>query len=151
MLNIQPEKKRKLEHNITLSRPVFQTAPQQNASCSTGGNVKVATDLYFKPAPSKLLNKLAKMSSVNADPTVTASVPRSTGFTEKPKGIEPAQQEDQLLSSKRDDRLALINDLEPGPYDHNPPFDDPKFDKLEPHSGINLTSVISHFYLYSLL
>ena len=67
-------------------------------------------------------------------------LPRSTGFTEKPKEIEPAQKE-RFMASKRDDRLALINDLEPGPYEHNPPFDDPKFDKLEPHSGINLTSV----------
>ncbi|CAA7262199.1 unnamed protein product [Cyclocybe aegerita] len=32
-----------------------------------------------------------------------------------------------------------------GPYDHTPPSDDPNFEKLEPHSGIHLTSRnISH-------
>lgn len=81
------------------------------------------------------------MSSINVDPTTMEPLPRSTGFTEKPKDIEPAPQEERSIASKRDDRLALIDDLEPGPYEHNPPFDDPKFDKLEPNSGINLTSV----------
>lgn len=90
------------------------------------------------------------MSSINVDPTATEPAPRSTGFTEKPKEIEPPVQEEQFLSSKRDDRLVLINDLEPGPYEHNPPFDDPNFDKLEPHSKINLTSVISPFIFYNL-
>lgn len=86
------------------------------------------------------------MNSNNIDTTMEL-VPRSTGFTQKPKEIEPVQ-EGQYLCSKRDERLALINDLEPGPYEHNPPIDDPKFDKLEPHSGINLTSVFaSQFYL----
>jgi minichromosome maintenance protein 10 len=80
------------------------------------------------------------MSSINVDPTAKESLPRSTGFTEKPKEIEPAQEE-RFIASKRDDCLALINDLEPGPYEHNPPSDDPKFEKLEPNSGINLTSV----------
>ena len=75
------------------------------------------------------------MSSINVDPTTTEPLPRSTGFTEKPMEIGYVQ------DSKRDDRLALIIDLEPGPYEHNPPFDDPKFDRLEPNSGIYLTSV----------
>ena len=79
------------------------------------------------------------MSRINADPIALEPLPRSTGFTEKPKDIEPAQEE-RSIDSKRDDRLALINNLEPGPYEHNPPSDDPNFDKLEPHSGINLTS-----------
>ena len=89
--------------------------------------------MILKPPPSKLLSNLARMNSINVDPTTTEPPPRSTGFTEKPKEVE--------LDSKRDDRLALIDDLEPGPYEHNPPFDDPKFDKLEPNSGIYLMSV----------
>lgn len=40
---------------------------------------------------------------------------------------------------KRDDRLALIEDLEVGPTDHKPPFDDPHFRQLEPNSGIRLS------------
>lgn len=88
------------------------------------------------------------MSSNNVDSTAIEPVPRSTGFTEKPKDIESVQEEQSL---KRDDRLALINDLKPGPYEHNPPSDDSKFDRLEPHSGINLTSVVSQFYLSRIL
>lgn len=39
----------------------------------------------------------------------------------------------------RDDRLALIEELVPGPVEHTPPFDDPHFEKLEPNSGIRLS------------
>lgn len=42
---------------------------------------------------------------------------------------------------KRDDQLALIEDLEVGPVDHIPPIDDPNFEKLEPNSGIRLSCV----------
>jgi minichromosome maintenance protein 10 len=42
---------------------------------------------------------------------------------------------------KRDDRLALIEELEPGPYEHKAPFDDPHFERLEPHSRICLKCV----------
>ena len=41
----------------------------------------------------------------------------------------------------RDDRLAIVEDLVPGPADHKPPFDDPRFEKLEPNSGIRLSYV----------
>jgi minichromosome maintenance protein 10 len=38
----------------------------------------------------------------------------------------------------RDERLAIIEDLEPGPVEHTPPSDDPEFQQLEPNSGIRL-------------
>ena len=41
----------------------------------------------------------------------------------------------------RDDRLMLMEELEPGPYEHKPPLDDPNFGRLEPHSGIRLAYV----------
>ena len=40
---------------------------------------------------------------------------------------------------KRDDRLALVEDIERGPYEFTPPTDDPDFQQLEPHSGIRLS------------
>ena len=44
----------------------------------------------------------------------------------KARKIEATQVEEQFFSlTKRDDRLALIKDLEPGCYDHSPRFDDP--------------------------
>lgn len=42
----------------------------------------------------------------------------------------------------RDDRLMLMEELEPGPYEHKPPLDDPNFGRLEPHSGIRLAYVV---------
>jgi minichromosome maintenance protein 10 len=47
---------------------------------------------------------------------------------------------------KRDDRLVLVEELEPGPYEHNPPVDDSVFEKLEPHSGINLVYAFDYYY-----
>ena len=56
----------------------------------------------------------------------------------------------------RDDRLMLMEELEPGPYEHKPPFDDPLFGRFEPHSGIRLVYVASflsyrHHRLWSFL
>jgi len=72
---------------------------------------------------------------------------RSTGFTEKPKEIDQSIQVEQL-AHKRDERLALIEDLEPGPYVHNAPTNDPNFNTVEPHSNINLTFVV-HSYEFA--
>ena len=96
----------------------------------------------MKPAPSNFINKLASMKRKD-DPVdfVEPTTSRSTGFTEKPKEIDQSVQVDHL-AHKRDERLALIEDLEPGPYEHNAPTNDPNFDTVEPHSNINLTSVI---------
>ena len=66
---------------------------------------------------------------------------RSMGFTETPKEINRSVQVEHL-AHKRDERLALIEDLEPGPYEHNAPTNDPLFKTVEPHSNINLTFVI---------
>ena len=35
----------------------------------------------------------------------------------------------------------LMEELEPGPYEHKPPVDDALFERLEPHSGIRLAYV----------
>ena len=53
----------------------------------------------------------------------------------------------QDSAPRRDDRLALIEDSEFGPYDHKAPFDDPYFECLEPNSGIRLSyvTVYPHF------
>ncbi len=45
----------------------------------------------------------------------------------------------------RDDNLTLIEELELGPYEHKSPFDDPLFERLEPHSGIRLSCVAFFF------
>jgi minichromosome maintenance protein 10 len=47
----------------------------------------------------------------------------------------------EINAPKRDERLALVEDLEVGPVEHKPPFDDPLFEQFEPNSGIRLKCV----------
>ena len=77
---------------------------------------------------------------------------RSTAFRETPKPPPKLEKPesprthatakppivDDVSAPKRDDRLALVEDLEVGPHDHKAPFDDPNFERLEPNSGIRL-------------
>lgn len=93
-----------------------------------------------KIAPSTMLTKLSSINrTARLDGDATEPPARSTGFTERPQEIRPPAEE--KLVQKRDERLALIESLEPGPYEHTPPYDDPEFARSEPHSGINLTYV----------
>ena len=116
-------------------RPVFAKTARKDASKRAPAETGSIEKLCIKPAPSKMLDQLATMSSAIETTPMTA-VSRTKGFNETPhlKVDEPS-------GPIRDERLALIEDLEPGPYDHKPSSDDPTFDKLEPHSGINLLSV----------
>lgn len=116
-------------------RPVFAKTARKDASKWASAEAGSIERLCIKPAPSKILDQLATMSAA-IDISPIAAVSRTKGFNETPhlKVDEPSV-------PMRDERLALIEDLEPGPYDHKPPSDDPTFDKLEPHSGINLLSV----------
>ncbi|KAF8181067.1 hypothetical protein BJ912DRAFT_1044739 [Pholiota molesta] len=130
-----PKKKRKIDHPTgkPLARPVFQTSLQQTSALRADKEDRSFT----------FLNKLATINRT-ADPADGVEQPsRSTGFTEKPREIQPPAEE--KLAQKRDERLALIDSLEPGPYEYAPPYDDPDFARLEPHSGINLISrIIPH-------
>ncbi|KAI0321313.1 hypothetical protein OF83DRAFT_1081034 [Amylostereum chailletii] len=99
------------------------------------------------PKPSTLLIKLSQINSRSQDTADTSESKRSSSFAVKAScsSAEDPKIEDVGTAPVRDDRLALIEDLEPGPYEHKAPFDDPLFEKLEPHSGIHLTSrLLSH-------
>lgn len=91
----------------------------------------------LKPAPSQLLSKLAQHATTSPDDDQVIPVARSTALTDKP--AEPSTS--TAPQPTRGDDLTVIEDIQPGPYDHHPPFDDPHFDKLEPHSGIRLSYV----------
>lgn len=66
---------------------------------------------------------------------------RTVGFDDKPH-----------TQIQRDDRLALVEDFQMGPYEFTPPVDDPDFKSVEPHSGIALSSVpLSPLFLFYLL
>ena len=114
-----------------------------------------------KPNRSNLLDKLSKLRS-GPEKTVEAElVERSFSFGAKARYPVLTIHHDVALKSSathtfsaipsasnivnapaRDSRLALVEDLQPGPYDHKPPFDDPLFETFEPHSGIHLSCAI---------
>jgi minichromosome maintenance protein 10 len=107
-----------------------------------------------KPAPSSVLTKLGTLHNRSVDSASAETVIRSTAFSEKLRA-SVAERTDQILPGssidtsadtgsnalKRDDRLALVEELEVGPVEHKPSFDDPLFEQVEPNSGIRLKCV----------
>lgn len=86
--------------------------------------------------------KLAGIKGNSEPESLADKVPRTSGFGERPVQRlerEPADLMDVVDAPKRDDRLALIEELELGPYDHTPPAGDPHFKTVEPNSGIRLS------------
>ncbi|KAG6902634.1 hypothetical protein C0995_013759 [Termitomyces sp. Mi166 len=144
--------KRKVSH-----RPLHATQPGQSsarhdyssrAAASTTSSTKSVKPQFTKPPASNLLKNLAKANCVQQDSGKDVAITRSSGFEERPPTPVRNNDEDtsgQYSAPQRDDRLALIEELEPGPIDYIPPADDPDFDKLEPNSGIRLSSrTVSH-------
>ncbi|PPR05047.1 hypothetical protein CVT24_010194 [Panaeolus cyanescens] len=139
---VDPKFQQQTKSIPSLRQPNFQSASTTFSSDLAKAKAKkdkekAEAEKYAPPAPSKLLSNLSAVTARRTmDDEEAETVSRSTGFKEAPKVIpmkEPA-------GLKRDERLALIEELEPGPYEHNPPSDDPLFEKFEPHSGINLAS-----------
>ncbi|KAH9950843.1 hypothetical protein B0H21DRAFT_722081 [Amylocystis lapponica] len=94
------------------------------------------------PATSTVLQKLASAHSQKNSRASSRAVVRSSGFSERPAPLtaEGDEADTPEGAQARDDRLALIEELVPGPVEHTAPFDDPHFEKLEPNSGIRLLS-----------
>ncbi|KAJ7456966.1 hypothetical protein FB451DRAFT_1407015 [Mycena latifolia] len=110
--------------------------PAESATLSTPAEEFVPA----KPAASTLLNKLATANRRPLDVAEAEPLIRSSAFTDVPQVPDPTVASSTAL--QRDDRLAIIENLEVGPVDHKPSFDDPHFQKLEPNSGIRLSSRI---------
>lgn len=89
------------------------------------------------PPPSSLISQLGTLT---AKPNKEAVI-RSNAFEEKP--VELSKPHSRNLAPERDDQLALVEELEPGPVDHKPLAEDPEFEKVEPNSGIRLSYVCS--------
>nr|GAT45932.1 predicted protein [Mycena chlorophos] len=130
-----PSPKKKTRPPQQQTRPALQslakTAPPKDAF------------VPFRPTASTVLSRLAqaKPSALEAE---VETVPRSGAFTDAPKAPNPVASTSGS-SLQRDDRLAIVDSLEMGPYEHKPPFDDPRFEQVEPNSGIRLSSrVVSH-------
>ncbi|CAK5281563.1 unnamed protein product, partial [Mycena citricolor] len=111
-------------------RPAKATA--SSSSRDSVVNFPIQKLEFVKPAPSDFLRKLGKSAvsthnDVEIDPFV-----RSTAFTDAP-------------ATARDERLALVDNIPLGPIDHQAPFDDPHFLRIEPNSGIAFSSrIVSH-------
>ncbi|KAF8900474.1 hypothetical protein CPB84DRAFT_1815402 [Gymnopilus junonius] len=135
-----PKKKQKLDHKPfpRPPPPVFQNAARQKIAPIKPASIDHPGENFRKPPPANVLEKLARIGRNDEPNEGSELIPRPTGFKDKPKEIQ--QFEENTLPHKRDERLALVDELEPGPYEHNPPLDDPTFEKLEPHSGIYMSS-----------
>ena len=125
----------------TSGLPTPKAAMTSSHSNQTPPN-KSIIPIASKPAPSAVLSKLASLSS-SSKSAAREVVHRSAGFAEK-AAVQPAQDAPDPAEPKRNSDLTVLEDLEPGPYEHTAPFDDPHFQRLEPHSGIRL-SCVSHY------
>ncbi|KAG2144018.1 hypothetical protein BD769DRAFT_1421099 [Suillus cothurnatus] len=129
------------------------TSGARSANPRPSGKGSIATVQYQKPAPSNLISKLSKLSGGTAKQEQVNSAQRSHSLLTRPKpepsiisnpktiAVPPsASQSVSDIVPNRDDRLAIVEQLEVGPVDHKPPLDDPNFQRLEPNSGIRLSS-----------
>ncbi|KAF8485480.1 hypothetical protein JB92DRAFT_2836875 [Gautieria morchelliformis] len=81
--------------------------------------------------PSKLLSNLA---AIRVQSKAAETIERSTNFA-----AAPTEHTARPPCQERDESLALVETLTPGPQNHVPPVDDPHFARLEPNSGIHLS------------
>ncbi|KAF7326696.1 DNA replication licensing factor mcm10 [Mycena venus] len=149
-------KRRKLDAGAVLAPPTpspKKTRRPDTTSASYANSRHALKSLNFpakkpadefvptKPAASTLLSKLANVNRQPMDTVEAEPLVRSSAFTDAPQ----APSASVSSAPQRDDRLTIIENLEVGPVDHNPPFDDPHFQQLEPNSGIRLSSrVVPH-------
>ncbi|KAI0646031.1 hypothetical protein C8Q79DRAFT_926101, partial [Trametes meyenii] len=124
----------------TTSTPKAASRPPPRPSFPLKPNTKTSRPIPH-PAPSTLLQKLAQAHKAKAKAPLLDTLVRSTAFTAAPATIA-SPEHDKGDDNSRDDSLALVEELALGPADHKPPFDDPHFEKLEPNSGIRLSSRI---------
>lgn len=137
--------KRKLNHHARgESSQSAQPAASGTLSSSKHGTSLIKSRAqpekqYTKLAPSKVLNQLATLNHRPVDDEPRDRVIRSSGFAEPPSNPIPKNDDVAgIPAPNRDERLVIIEDLEPGPAEHTPPSDDPEFQQLEPNSGIRL-------------
>lgn len=120
-------------------QPAFQEKPRSvNTGAVSSGNPPVQDAEPCDIERSKFLSKLAQVKGQSSQSPVSDTIIRTSAFS------DTARPEDLVGSAgcpngvKRDDRLALVEDLERGPYEFTSPSDDSDFKQLEPYSGIRL-------------
>ncbi|KAG1816707.1 uncharacterized protein BJ212DRAFT_1446818 [Suillus subaureus] len=153
-----PKKKRRVDHAGHTQRSLLGGTSATSRSLSSSGARSVnprpsgkgpiATVQYQKPAPSNLLGNLSKLSGGTAKQENANSAQRSHSLLARPKPepsiasnskmteVPPsASQSASDIVPNRDDRLAIVEQLEVGPVDHKPPLDDSHFSDLSQIQG----------------
>ncbi|EJD43063.1 hypothetical protein AURDEDRAFT_168016 [Auricularia subglabra TFB-10046 SS5] len=125
-----------------LSR-VSDAAPKSSVPAKRKAPTK-PTGVYTlppQPAKSRFVSNLAGVSmKAPGNAGNVHATARSTSFSERPTtSVAPAPPPSDFASVGRDDSLKVVEDLKMGPYEHKPLPDDPKWETLEPHSGIRLS------------
>lgn len=144
------EKKRRLDQPLSgkpLGRPLFHTAAHNSLGTRTSNNKQKPEEQFKKPAPSTFIKKIATRRHHNDDDE-PIQVARSTGFKDRPTNLQPEPTHEDV-PNRRNEQLEIIEELQPGPYDHKPPHDDLNFERLEPHSGIHMVLVVSSVTRFS--
>lgn len=141
-LILHSEKKRRVEEKDgkpKLKQPVFQK--QRTAPAPAAGSASAQAAAKPDVGRSQFLEKLSKVKDRTTDSPIPDAITRTSAFSDRtrPEGSAEPSMELDGFGLKRDDRLALVEDIERGPYEFTPPTDDPDFQQLEPHSGIRLS------------
>ncbi|CDO73927.1 hypothetical protein BN946_scf185016.g84 [Trametes cinnabarina] len=125
----------------TTQRNTVASHPSIARRSSSGPSYSLKSN---KPAPppvaSTLLQKLAEVQKAKDKGSSVEVIVRSTAFTAEPAPVTSTAGGSEIDAHARDEALALVEELEIGQAEHSPPFDDPHFEKLEPNSGIRLSS-----------
>ncbi|KAI5122671.1 hypothetical protein M0805_007931 [Coniferiporia weirii] len=120
--------------------PPLKGSSKSKSSLKQGSAHAIVPDA---PAPSSLVAQLKSLSTnkkSDHEPVV-----RSEGFAQKPAAPQPPPAAEAVNAPVRDDRLAIVEELEVGPVEHTPIAGDSHFEKIEPNSGIRLKSrVLPH-------
>lgn len=108
-----------------------------------------------KSAPSRPKNNatrsVVKPQKQPNEPVRSTVVERLASFN-PPVAKSTGSQVTRDYRYRRDESLALVENLIPGPYQHKNIPDDPNFDGFEPHSSIRLSYVHHpHVIAYTLM
>ncbi|CAE6468769.1 unnamed protein product [Rhizoctonia solani] len=125
-------KRRKLQHDP-------QTKPQNRQSDKGAGSKPkpIAAPAFKIPSPPRTSAVAAAASAFQTNRAARIKdekepVVRSTSFA------QPLQTE--RAATTRNDDMTVKEELPLGPIDHAAPFDDPRWERREPYSGIHLSS-----------
>ncbi|KAG2150994.1 uncharacterized protein EDB93DRAFT_1140546 [Suillus bovinus] len=142
-----PKKRRRVDH---AQRSLLGGTNAITGSLSASGVRSVnsrssdrgSTEHNQKPAPSNLLSKLSRLSGGTPKQEQANSARRSHHSLARPESVPSSSKiiAPRVIVPNRDDRLAIVEQLNVGPMDHKPPLDDAYFQRLEPNSGIRLSS-----------